>query len=84
MKECCQKWEICKIIERNGDNIEIKYCPQCGDFLSIETSFGSLKNELYKAIEKIGGKSDILTIIGGWRDTMNDKETEELLVDFNR
>lgn len=82
MNRCCVKWDNCKHIERNNQYLSIRYCPECGDFLSSVSNFGSLKHNLYKAIEKIGGKSDILSIIGGWRDTMNDIETEELLEDF--
>lgn len=40
--------------------------------------------ELYKTIEKMGGQSDILSIIGGWQDTLTDDETYNLLKDFNK
>ena len=84
MRKCCKKWFDCQHIKRNGCYLPIEYCPECGDFLSIKTTFGSLKNELSCAIKTIGGGSRILSIIGGWRDTMNDIETEELLKDFNK
>lgn len=33
-----------------------------------------IKEQIYKAIEKLGGKSDILAIIGSIDDTMTDEE----------
>ena len=43
-----------------------------------------IKNELYRAFENLGAKSDLLCIIGSWGDTMSDEETLEDLKVWNK
>lgn len=45
--------------------------------------FGPIVVEISKAIKSLGGKSDILAIVGSWRDTMSDQDTLEQLKDWN-
>ncbi|GAA4943844.1 hypothetical protein GCM10023314_16100 [Algibacter agarivorans] len=41
-------------------------------------------SQIYKVIENLGGKSDILSIIGSIGDTHNDDEILEYLKTWNR
>jgi hypothetical protein len=42
-----------------------------------------IKDEIYKALEKLGAKSDLLGIIGSWGDTYTDEEVLEKLNKWN-
>lgn len=41
-------------------------------------------SEIYKVIQNLGGKSDILSIIGSIGDTLDDNEILEYLKTWNR
>ena len=42
----------------------------------MEESERKVLKQLYKIIIVLGGKSDLLGIIGSWKDTMTDEEVE--------
>jgi hypothetical protein len=42
-----------------------------------------IAHELYEAVRKLGAKSDLLSIIGSFGDTLNDEEVLEALRDWN-
>lgn len=44
---------------------------------------GAIVGQLYKAIQHLGGKSDILTTVGSFRDTLDDSEVLQFLQDWN-
>lgn len=44
---------------------------------------GADKNQLYKAIEALGGQSDILGIIGSYKDTLEDDEILSMIMSYN-
>lgn len=44
---------------------------------------GQIITEIYKAVEKLGGMSDILSMIGSWRDTLPDADVLAGLKEWN-
>lgn len=42
-----------------------------------------IRRELYKTIQLMGGKSDILGIVGSWGDTLPDEDILNGLRDYN-
>lgn len=44
-----------------------------------QNTHGPFPGLLYKAIEKLGGQSDILTIVGSWGDTLSDEDCASML-----
>ena len=43
-----------------------------------------IRKEIYRAIQKLGGKSDILAIIGSWGDSLTDEELLHELKMWNK
>jgi hypothetical protein len=39
--------------------------------------------ELYIAVERLGAGSDLLAIVGGWRDTLSDPDVLHRLREYN-
>jgi hypothetical protein len=44
----------------------------------------AIVNELYFALSRLGARDELLAIVGGWGDTMNDARTLDHLRAFNR
>jgi hypothetical protein len=42
-----------------------------------------LANQIYIAMKHLGADDDLLSIIDGWGDTLDDRETLRLLTDYN-
>ena len=42
-----------------------------------------IREELYKALKSLGARSDLLSIVGSWGDTMDDKWVLNALRDWN-
>lgn len=40
--------------------------------------------EIYKAVEGLGGNMYLLAAIGSWGDTLDDEDVLELLEDYNK
>jgi hypothetical protein len=44
----------------------------------------AIVNELYFALSRLGARDELLAIVGGWGDTMDDARTLDHLRAFNR
>ena len=82
-------------LNRRGDNNDGSFDPQYYLDISVvahEQFLQSnqwtnhdyqIKNQLYNTLRKLGLKSDILSIIGSWKDSMSDEDTLRMLKEFN-
>lgn len=48
-----------------------------------ENLMKAIIHEVCQAIRKLGGRSDILSIVGSWNDTLEDEEILSMLKDWN-
>ncbi len=39
--------------------------------------------ELYIAIERLGAGPELLSVVGGWRDNLDDKDVLRMLTEYN-
>lgn len=42
-----------------------------------------IAGELYKAIEALGGSTDLLAIVGSYGDTLDDQDVLDALISYN-
>lgn len=43
-----------------------------------------IRYEIYKAFEGLGAGSDLLSIIGSWKDTLSDDMILRMLIEYNQ
>jgi hypothetical protein len=44
---------------------------------------GKITAELYRALEELGAKSDLLSIVGSWGDSLSDEQVLSMLRAWN-
>ena len=44
---------------------------------------GQITQELYKALERLGAKSDLLGIVGSWGDSLPDQDVLQMIRAWN-